>query len=269
MSSDKKPLTFDDLARGQQKLQESQQKTEASQRKTEESLRELKEFLRESQRKTEESLRKTEESQRKTEESLRESHQKTEESHRKTKEGQRRLQESLGELKESQLKTEAALRKTDEFANRTLEAINKASGDFRNKWGRFMQNLVRGDFDKLLRSRGIEVSETHQTIKIKRADGSIKWEYDLKAVNGREVVFAEVKTNLTSEDVDHLLEKLADLKSCTESYRDKTVYGAVAYLDEDGAAKYAQNHGLFTIEALGAKEVATLTNPEDFVPRKF
>ncbi len=187
----------------------------------------------------------------------------------KTEKGLQELKEAQLKTEAAQLKTEAALRKTDEFANKTLKAINQASGDFQNKWGRFMQNLVRGDFDKLLRSRGIEVSETHQTIKIKNADGSIRWEYDLKAVNGQQVVFAEVKTNLTSEDVDRLLEKLADLQSCTESYRGKTIYGAVAYLDEDGAAKYAQKNGLFTIEALGAKEVATLTNPKDFVPRAF
>ena len=45
--------------------------------------------------------------------------------------------------------------------------------------------------------------------------------------------------------------------------------GAVAYLDEEGAAKYAQEKGLFTIEALGASEIAIITNPKEFVPKVF
>ena len=169
--------------------------------------------------------------------------------------GMRKLEEGQRKLQESQLKTEESLRETN--------------GNFNNKWGSFMQSLVKGDFDKLLRSRGIKVNQTSQSLKIKRDDGSVKWQFDLIAVNGEEVVLAEVKTMLTSEDVDYFLEKLEDFKSCSKTYGNKTIYGAVAYLDEEGAAKYAQRNGLFTIEAVGATDIAVLTNSEDFCPKKF
>ncbi len=184
-----------------------------------------------------------------------EGHRQLQESHHKTEEGFLKLQES-------QLKTEEAQRKTE-------EAIRKTDGNFNNKWGSFMQSLVKGDFDKLLRSRGINVQQTSKGVEVKRSDGSIKWEFDLIAINGREVVLAEVKTTLSSHDVDAFLVKLADYKKCVESHRDKLLYGAVAYLDEAGAAKYAQKSGLFTIAAVGATEVATMTNPEGFVPKAF
>ncbi len=186
----------------------------------------------------------------------------------KTEQAQLKTEQAQLKTEQAQLKTEKALRKTDEFANKTLEAINKASGDFRNKWGRFMQMLVKGDLVKLLNSRGIQIKGTHP-YKVFHPDGNPKWEYDIIANNGQEVVVAEVKTKLDSKDVDYFIKKLDDFKASVPMYKDKTVYGLMAYLDEDGAAKHAQNNGLFTIEALGAKEVATITNPEDFVPRAF
>ena len=184
------------------------------------------------------------------------------ESQHKGEENHRKIEESLRKLQESQLKTEESLRETE-------ASLREANGNFNHKWGHFVQNLVKGDFDKLLRSRGINVQQTSKSVKIKREDGSVKWEFDLIAINGREVVLAEVKTTLGSNDVDKFLTKLADYKNCVESHRDKRIHGAVAYLDEEGAAKYAQKNGLFTIEAASATEIATITNSEDFVPKAF
>ncbi len=220
---------------------------------------------------------------------IQQSHLKIQELQQRAKEEQdrdrvamREFRESLGELKEAQLEvrqaqlkteqaqleTERALRETDKFATKTLEAINKASGDFRNKWGRFMQMLVKGDLVKLLNSRGLQIEGIHP-YKAFHKDGNPKWEYDLIAIHEQGAVVVEVKTMLNSSAVDYFLKKVVDFKSSVPFYKGKTVYGLMAYLDEDGAAKHAQNSGLFTVEALGAQEVAIITNPQDFVPRRF
>ena len=177
--------------------------------------------------------------------------------------------EAKEERREEQRKTEESLRKLSKNVDKATENIDKATGHFTNKWGSFMQSLVKGDFDKLLRSRGINVQQTSKAIEVKRKDGSLKWEFDLIAINGQEVVLAEVKTTLNSDDVDGFLFKLADYKNCVESHRDKRIYGAVAYLDEDGTAKYAQRSGLFTIAAAEATNIATITNPESFISQNL
>ncbi len=223
MSSDKKPLTSEELDR---KIKEVQLQTEELRRETEEMQRE------------------------------------NEELRRKNEEGQR-------ELQASQQKTRKMIEENAKMVTQLHQSIREANGNFNNKWGRFMQSLVKGDLITLLNLRGIEVDHTFRSLKMKRKDKSVRREYDLIAANGQEVVVVEVKTMLTSDDVDDFLNSLADFKAFNSSYKAKTIYGAMAYLDQEGAAAYAQKSGLFTIEALGASEVATITNPESFAPKVF
>ena len=58
----------------------------------------------------------------------------------------------------------------------------------------------------------------------------MEYEFDIIAVNGREVVIVEVKTTLRLRDLDHFTEKLKMFKKVWPEYRDKKIYGAVAYL---------------------------------------
>ncbi len=225
--------------------------------------RDIEDILREigeSQRKSEENLRKIEESQR-----------QGEENRRKIEESQRQGEENLRKLEESQRKTQESLCEAEKAADKTLQAVNKACGEFTNKWGRFMENLIQGDVIQLLQARGLDVDHAYRPARIRHKNRSIKWDYDLIAANGEEVVVIEVKTTLSSSDVDYFLRKLADFKKNSKSYRGKTIYGAMAYLEDmgGGATKYAQKMGLFTIEALGATEVATITNAENFKPKMF
>ena len=231
-----------DLGKGQREVQESQKKTEAGlqefQRKTEESQRKTEKSLRESQRKTEESLR---ESQRKTEKSLRESQRKTEES----------LRESI---------------------QKTQESINKSEGNFNNKWGAFMESLISGDLVKLLNERKISVVKTSPRIRSWRPDGTVTSEFDIVASNGEEVVVVEVKTTPTHEDINYFIKKLEKFKEVFKEYKDKKIYGAVAYLDDrkvENLPTYIEKRGLFVIQALGGGNISAIANSADFVPKSF
>ena len=51
---------------------------------------------------------------------------------------------------------------------------------------------------------------------------------------------------------------------------DKKVYAGVAYLDENDAAEYAMDRGLFVIKALcGDTHISTITRSSDFTPHLF
>ena len=256
---------------GEKALREAQKKTEKGFQKLQESQQKTEKSLRESQEKTEKSLR---ESQEKTEKSLRESQEKTEKSLR---ESQEKTEKSL---RESQEKTEKALRelkKSLKESNRELtKNLNEANGNFNNKWGKFLENLVKGDLVKLLSERNIKVDRIQPRLIICGPTGREIGDFDLVAINGNEIVAIEVKTTLTKEKVEKFIGRLKMFKKYFPEYADKVIYGGVAFLcepeDEEarGAAEYAEENGLFVIFSPGgSSNVTTMSNSKDFKPKSF
>ena len=138
---------------------------------------------------------------------------------------------------------------------------------FNGQWGKLMESLVRGDLIKLLRARGVDVD--HTAGRLESGNGAPRWEIDIIAANGEEVVAVEVKTTLKVKDVDRFVESLKlFVAQAPAVYRGKRVYGAVAYLRADGSAHvYAERQGLFVIRATGSS--ASITNGDGFTPRTF
>ena len=98
--------------------------------------------------------------------------------------------------------------------------------------------------------------------------GGRRWEIDILAVNGPELVAVEVKTTLKVRDVDHFVNTLRHITELMPEYASRAVYGAVAYLKADESSDtYAQGQGLFVIRATGSS--ASITNHENFRPRTF
>ena len=191
------------------------------------------------------------------------------ESHRKTEES---LREYKREMQESQRKTEESQRKTEESIRKTQKAIDMANGNFNNKWGRFLENLLQGDLVNLLKERGIEVGRIISRKKTLREDGMAKSEIDILAVNKKDIVLTEVKTTLKSQDVDKFLEKLKNFKNAEPEYKDKTLYGAMAYLGVADRSIKARlrKMGLFLIQSPGGvKGVSIIVSGKNFKPKAF
>ena len=158
-----------------------------------------------------------------------------------------------------QQETARQMKETD----RKMTGLNKL---FNDQWGRLVEALVRGKLVDLLKDRGIEVQDTHSNIKYPY-DGKT-YEFDIMMVNGNEVVVVEVKTTLNLKYVNHFISKLSNFKTGLPSYRDKVVYGAVAYLScNEESNVYAEKKGLFVIKAVG--DSASITNEADFQPTSF
>ena len=158
----------------------------------------------------------------------------------------------LRELAESRKETDRRLRKLDEL--------------FTGQWGKLMEALVEGDLSTLLNRRGIRVD--HTVSNPRKEHGARRWEIDILAVNGDEVVVVEVKTTLKVSHVDHLLGLLREFTELMPEYGSRRIHGAVAYLKADeSSARYAERQGLFVIRATGSS--ASIVNHEDFTPRRF
>ena len=177
-------------------------------------------------------------------------------------------------LRESHLQTQKEVRELN-------ESLKEANGNFNNKWGHFLENLLEGDLVKLLNDQNIKVEEVFPRLVVKKS-GMITGEYDLVAVNGEEVVVVEVKTTLEKDHVGHFLKKLAAFKDRVSAYKGKTLYGAMAYMsikENDYSKEFkeyansfemAQKNGLFLIQSPGgAKDVSKIVNNEGFKPTEF
>ena len=211
-----------------------------------EDIREIIRDLGKAQKKTQESLQETQKS-------MRESQEKT--TQKSMREAQEKTQKSL---REAQRETEVSLRKL----SKELAQTN----------GNFLESFVQGDLVTPLRKWGIEVHHVQPRVGFVNPDGTKGIEYDLVAINGREVVVVEVKTTLTTDMVDIFVGKLKKFKSQYQEYANNTLYGGMAYLGEtdDSPKAYAEKKGLFLFQALGGRDdVTIISNKKNFKPQTF
>ena len=176
-------------------------------------------------------------------------HEKTkktiEKSFREVSEQQKKLAK---EVSEQQKKTEQLIQETDKQVEKTNRKFNKMFGNFGNDWGKFGENLVKGNLAKRLRERNIEVQKVFTNLKNEFA------EFDIIAVNGKEIVVVEVKSKLDKDDVDKFLSNMKIFqKTWPRLSKGKKVYGAVAFLvsSHPKAVTQAQKAGFFVISATG------------------
>ena len=181
------------------------------------------------------------------------------------------LRQIIRDLGQSQLELREVQKQTERQLKKTMRSVDKTNGNFNNKWGQFLENLVEGDLVRLLNQRGILVDKVLSQVKYLRSNRNFGSEYDLIAVNGSEIVVFEIKTTFSIENLYTLVEKLLKLRERFPEFSGKKIYGGIAYMKASGnSVELAQERGLFLIKAPGgAKGVSTLVNPRDFVPKSF
>ena len=100
----------------------------------------------------------------------------------------------LRELSASQRETDRRMQETDRLMRENARRIRELDELFNRQWGKLMEALVKGDLVALLNRRSIEVDLVFTNVE--RNYGGRRWEIDILAVNGAELVAVEVKTTL-------------------------------------------------------------------------
>ena len=174
-------------------------------------------------------------------------------------EADRRLEETGRYLKEISRKADLRQARLE----KRMKELNKL---FTGQWGKLIESLVKGDLVRLLNERDIQVTRLSQ--ETSSLWNNQEYEFDIIAVNGGEVVVVEVKTTLKLKHLDHFIEKLGIFRDIFPEYKDKMIYGAIAYLRADeGSHNKAEKKGLFVIRATGNS--AIITNKKEFSPKVF
>ena len=175
------------------------------------------------------------------------------------KETDNRFKETANRFEESQ-------RESDKRFKETGKQLNELKELFTGQWGKLVESLVEGDLVKLLQDRKIDVIGVAKEHK-RTVDGK-DYEIDIIAINGKEIVVTEVKTTLGIKAVDKFIKKLKVFKDYFKEYKNRKIYGCVAYLKENqGSAGYSQKKGLLVIRATGSS--ASIINKEEFKPKTF
>lgn len=150
------------------------------------------------------------------------------------------------------------------------EILDIVDGRLGDRWGHFVEILLAGNLIDNLNNRNIKVTKNYKREKGFYEKSGIKKQYELDIVakNGNEIVIVEVKTKLKKEDVENFIKKLKTVVIEIPDYKDKKIYGAVAYLDyETDVDFFASDKGLFVIESTGNS--SKITNTEKFEPVNF
>ena len=181
------------------------------------------------------------------------------------------IKEIIRDLGKGHKQAQKEMKEIRERLKEQSKNIDKVNGNFDNKWGRFMEDLVKGDLINLLKDRKMDVIRVLQRVDYYRPDGTQEGEIDLIALNGKELVAFEIKTLLAVKDVDKFIKILNFFKNRFPEYNKKIIYGGVGYLDQrEKASNYAESKGLFVIKAPGgAAKVSTITNVSNFKPKEF
>jgi len=249
------------------KFQETDRKFQETDRRFQEMERLLTEKFQETDRKFQETDRRFQETDRLLTEKFQETDRLLTEKFQETdrllteqsQEADRRFQEMERMLTEQSQETDRRFQETDK---RIKEAFNL----FEGQWGKLMESLVEGDLVRILRERGVDVTDT-QTRRKGNKNGK-SFEFDIIANDNTEVVIVEVKTTLRAKHVKAFLNKMDQVKELLPEYRDYQVMGGVAFLRaEESSDAMAEKRGLFVIRATG--DSAALVNKPGFVPKVY
>ena len=181
---------------------------------------------------------------------------------RETQKNLKELSVNRKEAKQEMKEIRISQKDTDEQMKRTDIKIDKIIGDSGNRWGKLGEDLVKGSLAQRLNERGIKVERVITNAKYGNS------EFDIIAINGKEVVVLEVKATLDPSDVDKFTEDIKKFKILWPEFKDKTIYGAMAFLIRSNkqADSLAQKKGFFVIEATGD---VIIQNKKDFKPKVF
>ena len=178
------------------------------------------------------------------------------------KETDQQIKKFSEELSSSQKELSASQKETNEQMKRTDARIDKVIGDWGNRWGKLGENLVKGSLVQRLNERDIKVERILTNAKV-------GWlEFDIIAINGKEIVVVEVKATLDPADVDKFSENMKKFTTLWPEFKDRIIYGAMAFLMKANrqADSLAQKQGFFVISATGD---VIIQNDQDFKAKDF
>ena len=195
-----------------------------------------------------------------TDRKFQETDRQIQETSQQMKETDRQIQETSQQMKDTDLR----LKETD----RLVKAVSKQLGEYGNRLGEFVQEMVRPAVLRLFQQRQLPVHQVLPNITAYDDNERFRMEIDLLVINSDTAVAVECKSRLSHDDVDDHLKRLALFKDCFPQYGKLAILGAVAamVLPKD-VGRYAYSKGLFVLAQSG--DAAKILNDDAFKPQQW
>jgi len=204
-----------------------------------------------------------------TDKQIKETGQQIKESERMMAQRSKETERMMAErFKETERLLSERFRETDQFLKESSQKADKYLGkikEFDRNWGKLVESLVAPGMVEQFKKINLDIDGMTQRVQ-KRKQGK-NFEVDILLTNSNLIIPVEVKTTLNVEAVNEHIEKhLIPFKTFFPEYKDKAIYGAVAYIHvEENADRYAYKKGLYVL-TFGDNDMVIIKNDPQFKP---
>jgi hypothetical protein len=173
----------------------------------------------------------------------------------------KKQEETARQMKETDRKMQESAARLDRQMKETDRRLDKQLGRLDNRMGKIIEYMVAPNLREKFRELGLNFPQVHQNSTVADYDNKIFLEIDVKLENDDKVMLVEVKTNLTTRDVQDHIKRLKKMRVYADLHWDRrTFLGSVAGVVITANAKeYALGKGLYVIEPSG--ETFNITHP--------
>jgi len=159
----------------------------------------------------------------------------------------------LQEVGKKQEELAKSQKETDRQMKESAARLDKQLGKLGNRMGEIIEYMVAPNLREKFRELGLNFPQVHQNSNVADYDNKIFLEIDVKLENGDKVMLVEVKTNLTTKDLQDHIKRLKKMRVYADLHGDRrTFLGSVAgAVITANAKEYALEKGLYVIEPSG------------------
>jgi len=151
----------------------------------------------------------------------------------------------------------AALQETDRIVKENAKQIGKLG----NRFGEVVEYMIAPNLCDKFREFGFVFEKANSGTRVSDHNNGLHFEIDVMLENGDKAMLVEVKTKLTTEDVQDHIERIEKMRKYADLHGDKRAFlgAAAGVVMTDNVKKYALGQGLYVIEPSG--ETFNITPP--------
>jgi hypothetical protein len=194
---------------------------------------------------------------------FRESERRMQETDRQMQETDRRMQETDRQMQE----TGRRMQETDRMIKELTEKTDRQIGRLGSRLGEVIEHLMSPKLQEKFETLGYRFNHSSRNHELEDSKKNRLTEVDVLLENGDYAMAVEVKTHLTTEDVQDHAKRMEILRRVADDHGDRRKYlGAVAgaVIDREVTA-YALKTGFYVIVPSG--DTVKVEAPEGFKPR--
>jgi hypothetical protein len=169
------------------------------------------------------------------------------------------LQETAQIVREVGKKQEETAKRQEE-TDRIVKETSKQIGKLGNRFGEMVEYMVAPNLLEKFRELGLKFHQANLSA-VFSDDNKVLFEVDVLLENGEKAMLVEVKTTLTTENVNDHIVRLEKMRKYADLHSDKRAFlGAVAgVVMTSNVKEYALGQGFYVIEPSG--ETFNITAP--------